>query len=61
MKIASFLATIALAFNISKNALDSPSDMSLAVSTADLVSIDRMVLAILDVKNDPLPKCNILH
>ena len=48
-------------FNISKNALDGPSEVSLAVSIADFVRFARMVLAILDVKNDLLPEYNIPH
>ena len=61
MKIASFLVTVALVFNISKSALESPSEMSLAVSIADLMRFTQMILAIFDVTNDPLLECNIPH
>ena len=41
--------------NISKNAIDSLSEMLLTLSVADLAKSAQMVLAILDGENDPLP------
>ena len=54
MKIALFLSNVACVDNISKNALDSLSEM-LTLSMADLAKSAQMVLAILDGENDPLP------
>ena len=48
------LSTVALVLNILKNTLASHSEMSLTLSMADLVRFARIVLAILDIENDPL-------
>ena len=55
MKIALFLSNVACVDNISKNALDSLSEMLLTLSIADLARSAQMVLAILDGENDTLP------
>ena len=52
---ASFLSTVALVVNISKNALDSRLEMFLTLSMAAIMRSAQIILAILDVKNDPLP------
>ena len=53
--MALFLSTVAYVVYISKNAVDSLSEMLLTFSMADLARSAQMILAILDAENDNSP------
>ena len=53
------LSTVAVVFNISKNAITSHLKMYFTLSMVDLVRFAGIVLAILDIENDPLP--NVIY